>query len=391
MPKVKSNLKLVQGFTLIELMIAIAIVAILATVGAVIFTNAQKNARDTKRRADIEAMAKAYEAKYLNNNKYAPLAGADFGGGSKPTDPSSSTQDYYNVLAQDGSGFQVCTALEAHPSRTCNSSSSTCYCKSSVQGTISAGQSLDGSSTDFGLGAGNSSLTHPASCDPAGTLDDGLVGYWRLDDTGSPPTTAADSSGNGFSGTYTNGATTANRDPLQTNNVVTGSFDGSNDFINIGNIQSELNLISTTPPSFSISAWFKPAVGGNDLSGISLVNGYYARLYYRTSNTFGFQLVPGTTGVTSGAITLNQWYFVVGAYDSTSNKVIIYVRGVGVQSGNNATPGSTNLSGRPMNMLVGNAQQYFKGLIDDVRIYNRALTPQEVTNLYGSSGAGCIP
>lgn len=53
-----------KGFTLIELMVAISIVAILATVGVVLFSNAQKNARDGKRRADIDAISRALEVHY---------------------------------------------------------------------------------------------------------------------------------------------------------------------------------------------------------------------------------------------------------------------------------------------------------------------------------------
>lgn len=71
-----------KGFTLIELMIAIAIVAILATVGLTIFTGSQKSARDTKRRADIEAIANAFESHYL------PVPGVCDGGTVDNTQPT---------------------------------------------------------------------------------------------------------------------------------------------------------------------------------------------------------------------------------------------------------------------------------------------------------------
>lgn len=55
-----------QGFTLIELMVAIAIVAILATIGIVAFGEIQKSARDSKRKSDLEDIRKAL---YLYKSK----------------------------------------------------------------------------------------------------------------------------------------------------------------------------------------------------------------------------------------------------------------------------------------------------------------------------------
>ncbi len=87
-----------HGFTLIELLVVIAIIAILATVGLVIYANVQKNARDARRRGDITAISKALEAHYNatqnanctgNGGTYCPLAGGWFSSnnGSVPTDP----------------------------------------------------------------------------------------------------------------------------------------------------------------------------------------------------------------------------------------------------------------------------------------------------------------
>src|SRR3989344_5476362 len=79
-----------KGFTLIELMIAIAIVAILATVGFTVFSNTQINARDAKRRQDIDAIATAIEGKKVPGLvTYGPVTGADFSGGAVPTDPKA--------------------------------------------------------------------------------------------------------------------------------------------------------------------------------------------------------------------------------------------------------------------------------------------------------------
>jgi prepilin-type N-terminal cleavage/methylation domain-containing protein len=60
-----------RGFTLIELMVVISIIAIMATVGFVSFTNAQKTGRDSKRKSDLRAIQQGLEAYYqANNNQY---------------------------------------------------------------------------------------------------------------------------------------------------------------------------------------------------------------------------------------------------------------------------------------------------------------------------------
>lgn len=84
LPKTVNN---PQGFTLIELMVAISVVAILSVIGLVIYTDAQKGARDGRRRADLNALANAIEQKKDPTlPTYEPLAATDFASGSIPTD-----------------------------------------------------------------------------------------------------------------------------------------------------------------------------------------------------------------------------------------------------------------------------------------------------------------
>lgn len=75
-----------RGFTLIELLVAIAIVAVLSSVGLVVYSKAQSAARDTKRKQDLRSIATALEIYYQANGRYPCTANAAF---EYSTSPSS--------------------------------------------------------------------------------------------------------------------------------------------------------------------------------------------------------------------------------------------------------------------------------------------------------------
>lgn len=75
-----------RGFTLVELMVVITIIAILSVIGVTVFSGVQKSARDAARRGDINALATALELNY-SNGIYTFPNGTAFGSGSVPKDP----------------------------------------------------------------------------------------------------------------------------------------------------------------------------------------------------------------------------------------------------------------------------------------------------------------
>lgn len=85
LPRTSTN---TQGFTLIELLVVIAIIAILSMIGLTVFTTIQKNARDAKRKADINSIANAIEMKRTPGTSYydANITAGDFGAGVIPTE-----------------------------------------------------------------------------------------------------------------------------------------------------------------------------------------------------------------------------------------------------------------------------------------------------------------
>ena len=78
-----------KGFTLIELLVVISIIAILATISISVFSTAQRSARDGKRLADLDTIARSLEASkdYTSGDYYNNLS-ADFPKGV-PSDPTS--------------------------------------------------------------------------------------------------------------------------------------------------------------------------------------------------------------------------------------------------------------------------------------------------------------
>lgn len=76
-----------KGFTLVELLVVIAIIAILSVIGLTVFTGVQANARDARRKSDIDAIAAAIETtKTPGTVYYTSLPATSFSGNKVPSD-----------------------------------------------------------------------------------------------------------------------------------------------------------------------------------------------------------------------------------------------------------------------------------------------------------------
>lgn len=122
-----------QGFSLVELLVVIAVITVLAFVGVTVFRGITSSASDTKRKNDIKAIASALEGNYqVANGQYPNLLLDQYFSAGKPVPPEGG--DYNFFTNANNGGFRVCAALDGHPPGTlCDTSSSTCFCVESTQ------------------------------------------------------------------------------------------------------------------------------------------------------------------------------------------------------------------------------------------------------------------
>ncbi len=205
------------------------------------------------------------------------------------------------------------------------------------------------------------------------TLNNGLVGYWKMDEASWNGTAGEviDSSGNGNHGVGV-GAT-----PVPGKFANGGGFDGSNDYVSV----TDSSSISPIGP-ISLSAWLKPST--SIVSKALIVKEGSYRL---VTNGSGYPLcqihngVAWQTAATSTTVlTTGSWQQAVCSYDQTNIKVFVN----GIQTG--SFPLTTTIADTGNALEIGKdsggTYSLYSGIIDDLRIYNRALSPAEVQTLY---------
>lgn len=108
------------GFTLLELLIVIAIIGILVAMGTASYSNAQKKSRDARRQGDMKAIQDTMEQYYsVNSGNYpasCPASGGTITIGSEtfiiPTDPRNTGSYVYTSSGCSSSAYCYCALLE---------------------------------------------------------------------------------------------------------------------------------------------------------------------------------------------------------------------------------------------------------------------------------------
>jgi hypothetical protein len=223
-----------------------------------------------------------------------------------------------------------------------------------------------------------------------------LVGYWKFDE--GQGTTAADSSGSGNTGTLTNAPkwSTTVTSTISYDNPYSLDFDGTNDYVGMGDVAAVDNSIT----ALSISAWIKPDSLPTDAASRK---GIVAK-YDAASNEREFMLEIGstsasdwdaltwnlqdlassysaTTEIEGGAVTTGQWSHVAATFAGGSS-MYAYLNGSQVASLTTGVPADfTNTAESLYIGYMTDTGLGFDGHLDDVRIYSAALSAPEIANL----------
>src|SRR3989344_1234060 len=217
-------------------------------------------------------------------------------------------------------------------------------------------------------------------------LASGLVGYWTMDgkDINWTANTMTDKSGNGNTGTITNMSTTTSPTIGKIGQAL--KFDGVNDYVTASS-----DFIGTSAGTFS--AWVYARSFGGSNNGRIISNGRTELNVVSTNSRFRLTSDGGTTEIFSAnsAVSLNTWIHIAATRDA-SGVANIYVNGAisgtANQSSGSPVNGTSNVA---VGRRIASSNQEFDGSIDDVRIYNRALSAQEVKQLYGAGQAKVKP
>lgn len=216
---------------------------------------------------------------------------------------------------------------------------------------------------------------------PSYVPTNGLVGYWPFNGN------ANDESGNGNNGT-SNG-TTLTTDRFGNANSAY-SFDGLNDYIDCGNSSSV-----STPTNFTFSVWINPSSIKNNnfppyenviISKYAGWNGYILSIFDEKGE-IRIHNEPEVKRAITNVLTPNTWMNLIAVKDNLNLK--IYLNNILIQNTDISTFNPSMISST--SLIFGKASWTsslsepggnFNGKIDDICFWNRALSQQEITNMY---------
>jgi Tfp pilus assembly protein PilV len=214
------------------------------------------------------------------------------------------------------------------------------------------------------------------------SLCSGIVSYWTMDQTSGDVLDSISGNTGASPGTTSVGGRVTNA----------RSFGGS-DYINVTN-NTTLQLTS----AFTLSTWIKVTsntaqqeiIGKWNTSG-SGSQGYILRL--ESNGKLGGYACASSCSVVTGTttVTTNAWHHVVFTFDGVNTGKLYLDNSLDNTNSSMQTPtsGTNNLSigGRPSS----NPGLYINGIIDEVGIWNKALTLADITTLYNCGAGNSVP
>ena len=202
-----------------------------------------------------------------------------------------------------------------------------------------------------------------------------LIGWWKLDETSG--TTASDSSGSGNSGTL-NGTLSFS------SNSVAGKVGKALVFSS----GESINVANTNPRQLTLMGWFKSTPDTTQMLITNAQDAWGLRAHWPDNGrgpTFDVTAAATVNAYDSANYTDGNWHHVAGTYDGSVAR--LYIDGVnGNNSPSSSTSGAPSVTGAIIIGKHGNAaSNYFVGTMDDLRIYNKALTAAEIQAIYNAT------
>ena len=403
----------IKSFTLVELLIVIAILAILAAAVVIVLNPAEllAQARDSQRVTDLKNIKKSIDL-FVVDNPTVSLGTASRVYISLP-DTASNCPNLTSSLPTLPSGWQYVCSTSANlrntngsgwipvnfgsvfggspipylPIDPSNDLSSGRYYTYVMGGSYELTALMEAVKENVSVNDGGSLPgvfqvgTHIDLTPP--TRDKGLVGYWTFDEgTG---TVAYDSSGKGNTGTWQ--GTGVHYDVGKVGSYSGKMYSVTSDFLAVPNSVTVNNQRKIT-----ISGWMKPSswhhvttlVGkGPEIATQHMWVGWWGtstRMSIEVGDGSGYINYSGSSGLTW---TDNIWYFIAVTFDDESKIYNFFqngdLAGSGSYSGRSFNSGEYNIS---IGSYASGTGHNIDGLLDDIRIYNRALSASEVKAIY---------
>ncbi|HEY9670698.1 MAG TPA: LamG domain-containing protein [Waterburya sp.] len=230
--------------------------------------------------------------------------------------------------------------------------------------------------TTWGTGIGNEWMVEFISTEKpptSQTLEDGLIAHYLFDSN------AQDTSGHNLHGTVHGATLTTDRFGIPESAY---QFDGVDDYIEVPH-NDLLNLTD----NLTISLWLKQEAG--KAAGYRLVE----KGSYGVNDGYNFDTYDGSTGrklrlcggvqnaQANTVYSLNEWHHVAVVFSKGVST--FYLDG---KPDGSAPHGSPSIRTNSLSLLIGSARgskaEFFKGALDDIRIYNRALSEQQIKAIH---------
>lgn len=357
-----------SGFTIIEVIVVIAIIGILTTIGIIAFNKYRTDARDSQRKAQITVISQALE-KYFNANGEYP--------GCTSMTASPSTISSNTLVGIDTSVF-VAPGSSLTNSITCGTPSTPDYFGYIGTGASCASGSACESYTLQYKSETSGSLYSIYASSAAGLVTDKLVLNLDAGNTTSYPgsgTSWFDISGSNKTSTLMNGVgySSANNGALV--------FDGVDDYV----LTPAIDNLGLNSVSMSMGVWVSASTSAGNIISMSGQNpqaGWNMPPISATATTFSGKMWGGNR-LYSSTYTIGSWYYLNLVWNANTSTQSFYMNGTlqGSQSGFTYVG-----SGLSNYLFIGQSNPgadntgMLQGKIAAVQVYaNKALSQAEIT------------